>query len=97
MYTSDLTEAQKAFIKETIPMDNWTSKYDFFSSLMLFYTWTRPAVNGEIYLMTSRHGRPYITISVHGVPSVSSRICLTALSRKCDFRKVRHRDQVSRL
>lgn len=25
MYTSDLTEAQKAFIKETIPMDNWTS------------------------------------------------------------------------
>ena len=29
MYTSDLTEAQKAFIKETIPMDNWTSKYDF--------------------------------------------------------------------
>ena len=30
MYTSDLTEAQKAFIKETIPMDNWTSKYDFF-------------------------------------------------------------------
>lgn len=30
MYTSDLTEAQKAFIKRTIPMDNWTSKYDFF-------------------------------------------------------------------
>lgn len=30
MYTPDLTEAQKAFIKETIPMDNWTSKYDFF-------------------------------------------------------------------
>ena len=30
MYTSDLTEAQKAFIKETIPMDNWTSKHDFF-------------------------------------------------------------------
>ena len=30
MYTSDLTEAQKAFIKETIAMDNWTSKYDFF-------------------------------------------------------------------
>lgn len=30
MYTSDLTEAQKAFIKERIPMDNWTSKHDFF-------------------------------------------------------------------
>lgn len=30
MYTSDLTEAQKSFIKRTIPMNNWTSKYDFF-------------------------------------------------------------------
>ena len=51
----------------------------FSLSLMPFYTWTRPAVNGVIYLMTFRHGRPYITISVHGVPSASSRICLTAL------------------
>lgn len=31
MYTSDLTEAQKSFIRETIPMDEWTSKYEFFS------------------------------------------------------------------
>ena len=69
----------------------------FSLSLMPFYMWTRPAVNGVIYLMTFRHGRPYITISVHGVPSASSRICLTALSQKCDFRKVRHRNQVSRL
>lgn len=35
MYTSDLTEAQKAFIKETIPMDNWTSKYDILSRVAL--------------------------------------------------------------
>ena len=69
----------------------------FSLSLMPFYMWTRPAVNGVIYLMTFRHGRPYITISVHGVPSASSRICLTALSQKCDFRKVRHRNQVLRL
>ena len=34
----------------------------FSLSLMPFYTWTRPAVNGVIYLMTFRHGRPYITI-----------------------------------
>ncbi len=35
MYTSDLTEAQKAFIKETIPMDNhdfpaWQTVYYYF-------------------------------------------------------------------
>lgn len=27
---------------------------------MRFYTWTRPAVNGVIFHMTSQHGRPYI-------------------------------------
>ncbi len=97
MYTSDLTEAQKAFIKETIPMDNWTSKYDFFLVFDAVLYVDKTAANGVIYLMTFRHGRRYITISVLGVPSESSRICLTALSRKCDFRKVRHRNQVSRL
>ena len=30
MYLTDLTDAQKAYIKGTILMDNWRSKYDFF-------------------------------------------------------------------
>ncbi len=31
MYLTDLTDAQKEYIKGTILMDNWRSKYDFFS------------------------------------------------------------------
>ena len=30
MYLTDLTDAQKEYIKRTILMDNWRSKYDFF-------------------------------------------------------------------
>lgn len=30
MYLTDLTDAQKEYIKRTILMDNWHSKYDFF-------------------------------------------------------------------
>ena len=30
MYLTDLTDAQKEYIKGTILMDNWRSKYDFF-------------------------------------------------------------------
>lgn len=30
MYTSDLTDAQKAYIRRTIPMEKWRSKYDVF-------------------------------------------------------------------
>ena len=30
MYLTDLTDAQNEYIKETILMDNWRSKYDFF-------------------------------------------------------------------
>ncbi len=33
MYLTDLTDAQKEYIKGTILMDNWHSKYDFFSYL----------------------------------------------------------------
>lgn len=33
MYLSDLTDAQKEYIKGTILMDNWRSKYDFFLML----------------------------------------------------------------
>ena len=30
MYLTDLTDAQKEYIRGTILMDNWRSKYDFF-------------------------------------------------------------------
>lgn len=30
MYLTDLTDAQKEYIKGTILMGNWRSKYDFF-------------------------------------------------------------------
>ena len=30
MYLTDLTDAQKKYIRGTILMDNWRSKYDFF-------------------------------------------------------------------
>ncbi len=33
MYLTDLADAQKEYIKGTIPIDNWRSKYDFFSYL----------------------------------------------------------------
>lgn len=32
MYLTDLTDAQKEYIKETILMDNWRSKYVFFGT-----------------------------------------------------------------
>ena len=31
MYLTDLTDAQKEYIKGTILNENWRSKYDFFS------------------------------------------------------------------
>ena len=34
MYLTDLTDAQKKYMRGTILMDNWRSKYDFFSYLM---------------------------------------------------------------
>ena len=30
MYLTDLTDAQKEYLKGTILVDNWRSKYDFF-------------------------------------------------------------------
>lgn len=35
MYLTDLTDAQKKYIKGTVLMDNWRSKYDYFPYLTL--------------------------------------------------------------